>query len=264
MDASAPRLRSTRITSPRSAAAAKMSGVWPHSDSRAFMSALWSTRAVTASALPEAAARCRAEAPLAVATFGSLPAFRSALTTAALPARLAMCSGVYEPMRVTAVSLARDRTSKSVIATSERSAAQCSAVMPSPCAAFTSAFCSISFRIATMSPRIAASAIGARTTGAGSTAAPASSSHAPTTAASLTDGFTPEIPRETVRMCCPPQALSENSPVLSPKLFISSRPSLWSSVSMTSAIGVPSGAFRCRLPSSRPLPWPSRSSGQRR
>ena len=41
-------------------------------------------------------------------------------------------------------------------------------------------------------------------------------------------------------------------------------PCLCMSDSMTFAIGVPSGALRCMLPSSVPLPWPSRRSGQRR
>ena len=58
--------------------------------------------------------------------------------------------------------------------------------------------------------------------------------------------------------------VSANSPVLSPKLLMSSRPSLCMSDSITLAIGVPSGALRCRLPASWPLRVPSRMSGQRR
>src|SRR5262245_40315785 len=59
-------------------------------------------------------------------------------------------------------------------------------------------------------------------------------------------------------------AVSENSPVLSPKLLRSSSPSSCSSVSITFAIGVASAAFRCSPPFSIPFPLPSRTSGHRR
>ena len=60
---------SARIAAARSYSAAKTSGVWPHSDSRAFGSAPFDSSAVTTSALPAAAAKCSAVAPLVVVAF---------------------------------------------------------------------------------------------------------------------------------------------------------------------------------------------------
>src|SRR2546427_2434159 len=57
---------------------------------------------------------------------------------------------------------------------------------------------------------------------------------------------------------------SENSPVLSPKVFTLSSPRLCISVNITFAIGVPSSAFRWRFPFRWPFAWPRRISGQRR
>src|SRR5690349_20561013 len=63
-------------------------------------------------------------------------------------------------MRVTDDVLAPANTSISASAASPRSAAQCNALMPSPCAAFTSAPSLISCCTALRSPRAAASATG--------------------------------------------------------------------------------------------------------
>ena len=59
------------------------------------------------------------------------------------------------------------------------------------------------------------------------------------------------------------QTVSEKSPVLSPKLSMSSSPSLCNKLSITLAMGVPASAFRCVLPASRPLAPPTTTSGQR-
>ncbi len=58
-----------------------------------------------------------------VRTVTFAPAFNSAWTTVALPARLARWSGVYWPMRVIAETFAPAYTSISVICASPRSAA---------------------------------------------------------------------------------------------------------------------------------------------
>ena len=119
-----------------------MSGVCPHSCSSALTSALSSSR--TRIALDAAGRRGevqRRHAARRCSRASTLDrASTRALTTPALPLRAAMCSGVYWPMRVTAhdVGAAVDEQVRSARA-SPRSAAQCSAVMPSPCGALTSA-----------------------------------------------------------------------------------------------------------------------------
>ncbi len=84
--------------------------------------------------LPDAAAKCSAVAPLVVVAFASAPALSSAVTTAALPAlaRDVQRRVAADARRRLHVRRAR-LSSASAIAESPCSAAQCSAVMPSPC-----------------------------------------------------------------------------------------------------------------------------------
>ena len=101
MPGSAPRASSALTASARFSAAANISGVCPHSCSRAFASAPRSSSSVTTSALPADAARCSGVTPLVVARAATFaPAFNSARTAPALADWLARCSGVYCPMRV--------------------------------------------------------------------------------------------------------------------------------------------------------------------
>ena len=161
MSGSAPLAVSALIASTRLNDAAKMSGVWPHSASLAFLSAPASISRVTIAALPALAARCKGVAPLGRALASTTaPAFSRTAATASLPARAATCRGVYCPMRVTAAALAPAYTSMSASSALLRSAAQCKADMPSPRAALTSAPSLSSARMAATSPRIAASATG--------------------------------------------------------------------------------------------------------
>jgi hypothetical protein len=76
---------------------------------------------------------------------------------AAPPFVLASHSGVA-PARFAARGFAPARSSVTASSSSPRYTAQCSAVAPSACGAFTSAFDAISARTAATSPRIAASA----------------------------------------------------------------------------------------------------------
>src|SRR5690606_4005246 len=85
-----------------------------------------------------------------------------------------MWSGVYRPIRVPASTFAPANRSRLAKSASPRSAAQCRAVIPSPCAAFTSAPERTSERTASRSPRWAASAMGA----SGGDAAPSNSANA--------------------------------------------------------------------------------------
>ena len=104
---SAPRLSSTRSASTRFCAAAKIRGVCPDSVSNAFTSAPWSRSSATRSALPDAAARCREVTPLFdVLAFTLAPALSSLSTTAVCPPLAATWSGVYWPIRVTALGFA--------------------------------------------------------------------------------------------------------------------------------------------------------------
>ena len=169
----------------------------------------------------------------------------------------AACSA---PMRVTALTFGvRRGAARRPSRRSPRSAAQCSAVMPSPCAAFTSAPCVSSVRSAAVSPFIAAFATAGtggppayparrpdrRPQQHGRAAPPSRSARAE--AANRCLAWRADMSR-SIPFGSVAQALSANSPVLSPKLFMSSRPSVCSSVSIALAIGVPSGALRCRLP----------------
>src|SRR5262249_4555223 len=95
--------------------------------------------------------------PLAVAVLTSAPPPTSASIIGALPLRAAMRSGVYAPLRVVARTFAP--AYKSIFASSRSFllAAQCSAVMPSPCAELTSAPSLSSARTASLLPCMAAS-----------------------------------------------------------------------------------------------------------
>ena len=129
----APPRSSTRTAAARSADAANINGVCAHSFSFALTSALAPTIAATDTESPAAAAKCSAEAPDVVSAVASLPAVMSADTTEPLPVLAATCNGVYSPMCVAAFTLALAESSTPTMAASPRSAAQCRAVMPSPC-----------------------------------------------------------------------------------------------------------------------------------
>ncbi len=128
--------------------------------SRAFMSAPRSSSAFTPSGLPACAARWSGCTPVVVTGFGLLPASSSRATTAPWPLELARCSGVYAPMRVSDSTVAPAYRSTLSVLRSPLSALQCSAVMPSPCAALTSAPSRSKVRTPSISPRMAASATG--------------------------------------------------------------------------------------------------------
>ena len=87
----------------------------------------------------------------------SAPAFKSRSISRALPLIVASWSGVT-PSLVRAPARAPAFRSISAMSRSSRSTAQCSAVLPSVCAAFTSALRASAARTASRSPRIAASA----------------------------------------------------------------------------------------------------------
>src|SRR5262249_24671604 len=99
-------------------------------------------------------------APVVVSAPTSAPASISTCTTCALPAFVATCSGVCAPTRVTARTLAPAPTRNAARSRLPCSAAQCSAVIPSPSAALTSAPRCTSERTVARSSCIAASATG--------------------------------------------------------------------------------------------------------
>ena len=149
------------MASTRFRAAAKVRGVCCQFPACASVSAPCSIRSEIRPASPDLAARCKGVAPLLdVVAPGSAPASTSTCATSRLPSRAAMWRAVYRPMRVPALSLAPAYTSTSASSLSPVCAAQCKAVMPSPCAAFTSAPDLRRDRTASISPRIAASATG--------------------------------------------------------------------------------------------------------
>ena len=210
------------------------------------------------SVLPCAAARCSGVAP---------PARRGGLRVRAglqqrLDGRRASRARGEVQRRVVAVArrsprVARRRRPASRSASaSPRVAAQCRAVMPSPCAAFTSAPCLSSARTRAVSPRMAASATG-ESAGAGV--------HAPRTSArpNADDAEHRPLTLASDRAVRHVEFRARAS-VLSPNCFMSSMPSMCIMLSMAFAIGVPSGALMCRLPASLPLACPTRKSGQRR
>src|SRR5215469_1368240 len=148
----------TLIAAPRLSAAANMRAVCPCEPSLAFTSAPCSTRTRTASGFPAAAAIIRAVVRCSSAEFGSAPALSSNSVVAGFPFLQAIIRGVIAPTRVAAFTFAPAARSILVISASSLYAAQCSAVVPSPWAALTSAFCSIRERTASLLPCMAASA----------------------------------------------------------------------------------------------------------
>lgn len=82
------------MTSWRLAEAANIRALRPRTFSTALTSTPASRSAVTVSALPDAAATISGVVPVAVACFGSAPAFTSTGITAAFPWRAARNSGV--------------------------------------------------------------------------------------------------------------------------------------------------------------------------
>ena len=128
---------------------------------------------------------------------------------AVLPALLATCSGWYAPMRVAARTEARARSNVAAITESPRCAAQCNAVMPSPCGAFTSTPLASSVRSAERSPCMAASATGA--------AAPATLACAVHSTPSLVN-----IP--ATRGACGHSSIGTKSAVVTPYLIFSAPP----------------------------------------
>ena len=90
--------------------------------------------------------------------FGSAPALMSFSIIVALPLIAANCIGMT-PSRFAADTFAPARISRSAISTSSARTAQCSAVVPSTCAALTSAFFCSKERTASLFLFITASAI---------------------------------------------------------------------------------------------------------
>src|SRR5262245_10674476 len=112
-----------------------------------------------ASGLPVRAAIISGVSPNFVSgAFGSAPALMSFSIISALPLVAASWSGVA-PARVTADTFAPARISRSAVSRSSQRTAQWRAVVPSTCAALTSAFFCSKERIACLFSVIAASAI---------------------------------------------------------------------------------------------------------
>ena len=101
---------------------------------------------------PDAAANISDDVPFDVRAFTSAPALSSGSMTAALPFLAASSSGVYAPILVVASGWRRRTAASARASASFLIAAQCSAVMPSPCAALTSAACFRSFTAPSSSP----------------------------------------------------------------------------------------------------------------
>ena len=128
-------------------------------------------------------------------------------------------------------------------------------------------------RTASRSPRSAASATAesaaaARTAASGTRAGPdpksvAEGGEAGTSARTSAGSKERRAPFILLPRLVSHPTVSEKSLVLSPKLFMSSSPSLCIRVSITLAIGVPGSALRCMLPARRPFAPPTTNSGQR-
>ena len=114
-----------------------------------------------ASTLPAAAAIISGVMPVSLAALTSAPEAASISTMAPLPVCAARKIGVMELTRVRAFGFAPSVSSALAIARSSREAAQCSAVIPSPWGALTSAFFASSDRTVATSPACAESATGA-------------------------------------------------------------------------------------------------------
>ena len=117
-----------------------------------------SNSTLIASGLPVRAAIMSAVSPYFVSgAFGSAPALTSFSIMAAFPLMTASCSGVA-PARVAADTFAPARISSSAVSRSSKRAAQWSAVVPSVCGTFTSAFFCSKERTTTLFPFMTASA----------------------------------------------------------------------------------------------------------
>src|SRR6266511_145062 len=156
--ASAPACASTSMAATRSLPAANISAVRSITRSRALTSAPCCTSSRSASAFPAAAASISAVVPFLSAALASAPAASNEPMTAVCPFSAASSSGMVPSIRVAAFRFAPAPRSMSASSTSPRMAAQWRAVMPSPCAALTSApSCSSAFTAAAL-PACAASA----------------------------------------------------------------------------------------------------------
>ena len=138
-----------------------MSADWFHPGSSAFTSAPALMSAVMAPGTPAIAARCNGVTPSLVVARASAREASNCRTMAVFPAALAMCSGWYAPTRVVACTDALALSSTALMTESPRCAAQCNAVMPSPCATLALAPLANRARTVARSPCIAASATGA-------------------------------------------------------------------------------------------------------
>src|SRR5579864_758031 len=154
----APWAARTRMASARFMEEANISAVCPRADSVLLTSAPCSSKTLTPSASPAAAAFISGVVPRELVKFGSAPTFNIASSIVALPLVAARNSGVIAPTRVSTFMFAPAASSILTISVSFFNAAQCIAVIPSLWAAFTSAFAFSKVRTTERSPCIAASA----------------------------------------------------------------------------------------------------------